>query len=255
MLGKQFWLLIKKSKMLFSRVFKGWYLWKTSPLEPIRSYSPSYEWRSITLAKSLVRKVLIKKVGSWSSISVRIDPWLPTIRPRPGNSNQQNLFCHLTMDSLINVTSRTWNSQAIRLVVDPNDAKIIGNIPSSLNFSIDHDGWPYIKKWKIHSKIRLSGGESVSWYGKNESVIWTIWHFPERICLESTFSTEDETFLIKNSIRMSIGKENLWTREIQCDTHVCTVWSSRWIDQSCFFLMSSGCSWGLSRIPSTPICF
>ena len=35
------------------------------------------------------------------------------------------------MDSLINVTSRTWNLQIIQILVDPQDAKIIENIPLS----------------------------------------------------------------------------------------------------------------------------
>ena len=87
MLGKQLWRLIEKPNNLFSRVFKGRYYRNASPLEPIRSYSPSYGWRSITSARSLVSKGLIKRVGSGSSISVWNDAWLPTTRPRPANKN------------------------------------------------------------------------------------------------------------------------------------------------------------------------
>ena len=47
MLGKQLWRLIEKPNTLFSRVFKGRYYRNASPLEPIRSYSPSYGWRSM----------------------------------------------------------------------------------------------------------------------------------------------------------------------------------------------------------------
>ena len=54
--GKQLWRLIEKPNTLFSRVFKGRYYRNASPLEPIRSYSPSYGWRSIVSARSLVSK-------------------------------------------------------------------------------------------------------------------------------------------------------------------------------------------------------
>lgn len=42
MLEKQLWHLIEKPNTLFSRVSKGRYFRNTSPLEPTRSYSPSY---------------------------------------------------------------------------------------------------------------------------------------------------------------------------------------------------------------------
>ncbi|XP_048613115.1 uncharacterized protein LOC125587045 [Brassica napus] len=54
MLGKQLWRLIEKPNTLFARVFKGRYYRNASPLDPIRSYSPSYGWRSIISARSLV---------------------------------------------------------------------------------------------------------------------------------------------------------------------------------------------------------
>ena len=139
MLGKQLWRLIEKSHTLFSRVFKGRYFRNASPLEPICSYSPSYGWRSIVSARSLVSKGLIKRVGSGSSISVWNDHWLPTTRPRPANNNQltSNLNPDLTVDYFIDPTSRTWNSQAIRSMVDAQDAKIIESIPLSETHMVD----------------------------------------------------------------------------------------------------------------------
>lgn len=140
MLDKQLWRLIEKSNTLFSRVFKGWYYRNASPLEPIRSYSPSYGWRSIISARSLVSKGLIKMVGSGSSIYVWNDQWLPTTRPRPANKNQHNYYPDLTVDSLIDSTSRTWNSQALRALVDPHDVKIIESISLSRTQMVDREG-------------------------------------------------------------------------------------------------------------------
>ena len=124
MLGKQLWRLIEKPNTLFSRVFKGRYYRNASPLEPIRSYSLSYGWRSIVSARSLVSKGLIKRVGSGSSISVWNDLWLQTTRSRPATKNQHDTYPDLTVDSLIDSASRTWNSQAIRALVDPQVVRI-----------------------------------------------------------------------------------------------------------------------------------
>ena len=56
LLAKQLWRLIDKLDCLLSKVFKGQYFRNTDPLDPQRSYSPSYGWRSICSARSLVKK-------------------------------------------------------------------------------------------------------------------------------------------------------------------------------------------------------
>ena len=152
MLGKQLWRLIEKPNTLFSRVFKGRYYRNASLLEPIRSYSPSYGWRSIVSARSMVSKGLIKRVGSWSSISVWNDPWLPTTRLRPANKNQQNHYPDLTVDSLIDPTSQNRNSQALRALVDPQDVKIIESLPLSRTQMVDRDGWHFTNNGKYTVK-------------------------------------------------------------------------------------------------------
>ena len=106
MLGKQFWRLIEKPNTIFFHVFKGQYFRNASPMERVRSYSSSYGWGSIVSARSLVSKWLIKRVGLRSYISVWNDLWLPSTRSRPANKNQHNLYSDLTVDSLIDVTSK-----------------------------------------------------------------------------------------------------------------------------------------------------
>ena len=143
MLCKQLWHLIEKPNTSFSQVFKGQYYRNASLLEPIHSSFPSYGWRSIVSARSLVSKGLIKRVGSRSSISVWNDPWLPTTRPRPANKNQHIFDPNLTVDSLIDSTSRTWNSHALMTLMDPQDVKIIESVPLSKSQMVDRDGWHF----------------------------------------------------------------------------------------------------------------
>ena len=109
-------------------------------------------WRSIVSAKSLVNKGLIKRVGTWSSISVWNDPWLLTTRPRPANKNQHNLYPDLTMDSLIDPHLRRWNSPVLRALVDPHDVKLIESIPLSRTQMLDRDGWHFTKNGKYTVK-------------------------------------------------------------------------------------------------------
>ena len=82
-------------------------------------------------------------MGSGLSISVWNDLWFPTTRRRPANKNQHNLYPDLTVDSLIDSTSRTWNSQALWVFMDPQDVKIIESIPLSRTQMVDRDGWHF----------------------------------------------------------------------------------------------------------------
>ena len=74
LLAKQLWRLIDKPDCLFTKF--------SHPLDDHRSYSSSYGWRSICSARSMVKKGLIKRVGSGQSISVWNDPWISAPRPR-----------------------------------------------------------------------------------------------------------------------------------------------------------------------------
>ena len=54
--------------------------------------------------------------------------------------------------ALIDSTSRTWNSQAIRALVDPKDAKIIESIPLSRSQMVDRYGWHFTQNGKYMVK-------------------------------------------------------------------------------------------------------
>ncbi|CAA7028224.1 unnamed protein product [Microthlaspi erraticum] len=94
LLAKQLWRLINFPDSLFARVFKGRYYRNATPMDPIRSYSPSYGWRSIVSARPLVKIGLIKRVGSGTSISVWDDPGFQLL-PR-GQPQEMGLITTLT---------------------------------------------------------------------------------------------------------------------------------------------------------------
>ena len=91
-------------------------------------------------------------MGTDSYISVWNDPWVPATRPRPANKNLHNSYPDLTVDSLINLESRTWNLEAIRALVDPHDAQIIESIPLSRHQMEDRNEWHFTNNGKYSVK-------------------------------------------------------------------------------------------------------
>lgn len=82
-----------------------------------------------------------------------ISTWLPTALPRPANSNHHNLYHDFTVNYLINTSSRTWNSQAIRTLVDVHDVKLIESIALNRIQLVDKDGWHFTNNGKYTVKF------------------------------------------------------------------------------------------------------
>ncbi|CAA7056151.1 unnamed protein product [Microthlaspi erraticum] len=122
LLAKQLWRLINFPDSLFARVFKGRYYRNATPMDPIRSYSPSYGWRSIVSARPLVKIGLIKRVGSGTSISVWDDPGFQLL-PR-GQPQEMGLITTLTSGM---------------------DVSLILGIPTSMSPRPDSMGWFFTK--------------------------------------------------------------------------------------------------------------
>ena len=91
---------------------------------------------------------------SGSTIYVWNDPWLPTTHQTPANTNNQHNYPDLTVDSLIDHASRTWNSQVIRALVDLEDVKIIESITLSRTQMTYMDGWHFTKNGRYTVKSR-----------------------------------------------------------------------------------------------------
>lgn len=99
-------------------------------MDPIKSYSPSYGWRSITSARSLVNKWLIKRVGTSSTVSVWNDLWIPAPRPRSATPKLQNQYLNplLKVDDLINPVNLSWNLDLLKFYIHPDDVSVIQSI-------------------------------------------------------------------------------------------------------------------------------
>ncbi|XP_010480729.1 PREDICTED: uncharacterized protein LOC104759515 [Camelina sativa] len=145
LLAKQLWRLISAPDALFAKVFKGRYYRHSNPLDPIKSYSPSYGWRSMVSARSLVNKGLIKRVGSGDSISVWSDPWIPAQPPRPALRSGSPIDPTLRVETLIDRSSRSWNLALLSASFKPEDVAIISALPIGKPDSPDMLGWHLTK--------------------------------------------------------------------------------------------------------------
>uniref|UniRef100_A0A1J3E5Y1 Putative mitochondrial protein n=1 Tax=Noccaea caerulescens TaxID=107243 RepID=A0A1J3E5Y1_NOCCA len=156
LLAKQLWRLIDKPGSLFARVFKGRYFRNCGPLDTIRSYSPSYGWRSIISARPLVNKGLIKRVGSGDSISVWNDPWIPDSRPRSAICNGVNYYPHLRVSELIDRSTSTWNLPLLHQFFTATEIEAIIGIPISNANWPDSLGWAFTKTGRYTVKSGYS---------------------------------------------------------------------------------------------------
>ncbi|XP_010445465.1 PREDICTED: uncharacterized protein LOC104728135 [Camelina sativa] len=149
LLAKQLWRLIMVLESLFARVFKGRYYRHSDPLDPIKSYSPSYGWRSIVSARSLVNKGLITRVGSGATISVWTDPWIPAQSPRPALSTGSPFDPLLRVANFIDRKSNSWDMAQLTATFVPQDVAIISALPLR---QPDMPGWHFTKSGKYSVK-------------------------------------------------------------------------------------------------------
>ncbi|CAA7032486.1 unnamed protein product [Microthlaspi erraticum] len=145
LLAKQLWRLMENQESLFAKVFKGRYYRNSSPMDPIRSYSPSYGWQSIISARPLVHKGLIKRVGSGSSISVWYDPWISDSRPRSAICKGFNYYPQLMVSQLINSQSSTWNLPLLHQLFESAEIARITGITIASGSKPDPCGWIFTK--------------------------------------------------------------------------------------------------------------
>lgn len=104
--------------------------------------NPSFAWRSIFNARSLLQEGLIWRVGNGASIRIWHDKWTP----HPSTFMIQSPVRVLTQDArvcdLINDTTHTWNFPLIREIFWPEEALRICNLPLSPT------GQPDIMVWR-----------------------------------------------------------------------------------------------------------
>ena len=104
MLSKQAWRLIHENHSLFYRVYRARYFPNCSFMFVELGNNPSFVWRSLLVARDLIREGSRWQVGDGRSIGVFTHPWL-THTPVPLNDAPPDI----KVCELIDQDSRQWD--------------------------------------------------------------------------------------------------------------------------------------------------
>jgi hypothetical protein len=116
LLAKQGWRLIQSPDSFVARILKEKYHPNCMFLEAPLSRNPSYVWRSIWNAKSLLMEGMMWKVGNGRSIKIWGDKWLPSPTTYAIQSPVQVLDPEARISELIDPNTFWWNIPLIKQI-------------------------------------------------------------------------------------------------------------------------------------------
>lgn len=172
LIGKQAWRLLVHPEKLVSRIFKARYYSAGSFMTVKLGSNPSYIWRSILEAQSLINQGSCCRVGNGQSLSILEVPWLP---------DADDPYVHYTHEALINqnvsalmVTGeKYWDNDLIHDLFDDRDASLILSIPLN-NSNVDNWYWKAEKLgiYSVKSAYMLLTNAAYSVQSANNSGFW-----------------------------------------------------------------------------------
>lgn len=140
LLAKQSWRLMTDPQSLVARLLKARYYPSTDILGASLGHNPSYTWRSIFQGIEVMRKGIVRKIGSGLSVNIWEDPWLADWEnmkiqsPCPAN-------CQLKWVSDLVQEDGLWNWQLIESIFNQRDRNLIVGIPRPSSSSEDKWIW------------------------------------------------------------------------------------------------------------------
>lgn len=103
--------------------------------------NPSYTWRSIWVAKDLVKFGSRWRIGNGEKVKIWGDKWLPTLSTFRVSSPRLFLDPDSRVGELITAEETSWNSEAISAPFMPHEAEVIRSIPLSIRLPEDKLIW------------------------------------------------------------------------------------------------------------------
>lgn len=156
LLAKQLWRLLCYPDSLLCRVLKGRYFRYSNPMEAKNANSPSFGWKSMMAAKSLLQEGLRKNIQSGFNTRVWSDNWIPTVPARPAKDKGIYRDPNLYVNHLIDFDTKEWKMDIIHNLVDPEDIPLITCLKPSRAFKTDDYIWVYTKSGQYTVKSGYS---------------------------------------------------------------------------------------------------
>ncbi|XP_062099802.1 uncharacterized protein LOC133805647 [Humulus lupulus] len=177
LLGKQAWRLVKFPHSLVSRVYQTRYYPHSTFFSAKLGGSPSFIWRSILEAQSLIQRGAGIRVGSGHSVMVTSDPWLPD------SNNPFVTSDHVALEGkrvfqLMLADRNEWDVDLLRDLFPERDVDLIFNIPICRD-DVDSWYWRYdnLGIYTVKSAYSLLQGSASDSETSANSGFWRrLWH-------------------------------------------------------------------------------
>ncbi|XP_019153861.1 PREDICTED: uncharacterized protein LOC109150406 [Ipomoea nil] len=138
MLGKQAWRMLTKPESIVARVYKARYFPKGSFFDAQIGNNPSFCWRSIMAAKSIVCSGVRRRIGNGESTLIWAHPWLQDDHDPMVQTEMSAQLQEARVAGLIDQQTGTWDPSILTDLFQPNDVENIMKIPVSPGYD---DTW------------------------------------------------------------------------------------------------------------------
>lgn len=145
LLGNQAWRLLSQPDKLVSRIFKARYFPNETFLTAKLGANPSYIWRSIHQAQSLIIQGVSCRIGNGEEVQILNTPWLPCVSDPFIHSNSESLINQQVV-SLMHIGRKQWDLDIIHDIFEERGADLILSIELGDN---KKDTW----YWRRYEKM------------------------------------------------------------------------------------------------------
>ncbi|XP_019200076.1 PREDICTED: uncharacterized protein LOC109193678 [Ipomoea nil] len=134
MLGKQAWRFLTKPDSLVSRVYKARYYPKGTFYDAKIGNNPSFCWRSIMAAQSMVCGGIRRRIGNGKTTLIWDHPWMHDEHDPMIHTDKPPYLNNAAVVGLIDHETHTWDPDILTDIFNPADVARIKKIPVSPDY-------------------------------------------------------------------------------------------------------------------------